>query len=125
MLGRRPNYHPKAQTLGQKFRSGARRLGHKVADGTRAGVKWGVQHAGEIADISGKVQYGAQAVAKGLELAGAGIATTGIGLPLAGAVEAGAGLAEGVGAVAGYVSTGASAVQQAKEHQLIPKSYGG
>ena len=119
MLGHRGSY---VSRLGDKISGGFSRLGHKVSEGTRAGVKWGIKHSGEIADISQKIEYGAEAVAKGAEMALPFTAE----IPLVGEAVAGtAGLAEGVGALAGYVGVGATAVSKAKEKGLIPKSYGG
>ena len=114
--------HRDKQSLGQKISGGFSRLGHKVSDGARAGVKWGVSHSEDIADISGTIAGGAEAVAKGAEMALPFTAE----IPIIGEAVAGTAVAaEGVGALAGYVSVGATAVSKAKKEGLIPKRYGG
>ena len=113
------------KTLGQKISGDFSRLGNKVSREARLGVKWGVQHSGDIADISGKISTGAEVLAPILASAGAGLAATGVGLPLAAGLEGLAGATETVGLGAKYVNIGATSVSKAKESGLIPKSYGG
>ena len=50
--------------LGKKLVSGVSTLGKKVASGVKAGVKFAYDHAGEIADIAGKVDKVAGIVGK-------------------------------------------------------------
>tara|TARA_R100000808_G_C2107389_1_gene122566 strand:+ start:279 stop:626 length:348 start_codon:yes stop_codon:yes gene_type:complete len=106
------------QRLGKKIASGVSTLGKKVASGVKAGVKWGYDHAEQIADIAGKVDKVAGVVGKA---ATAAIPWT-AEIPIVGEIVAGtAGAAKVVGKgaqavqrVAGAVSKGKRAIEEAR-----------
>ena len=104
--------------LGKKLVSGVSTLGKKVASGVKAGVKFAYDHAGEIADIAGKVDKVAGIVGKAATSALPWTAE----IPIVGEIVAGtAGAAKvvqagakGVQKVAGAVHRGKQAVEGAR-----------
>lgn len=104
--------------LGKKVVSGVSTLGKKVASGVKAGVKWGYDHAEQIADIAGKVDKVAGIVGKAATSAIPWTAE----IPIVGEIVAGtAGAAKVVGSaakgvqrVAGAVSRGKTAIEEAR-----------
>lgn len=105
--------------LGKKIASGVSTLGKKVASGVKAGVKWGYDHAEQIADIAGKVDKVAGVVGKAATSAIPWTAE----IPIIGEIVAGtAGAAKVVGSaakgvqrVAGAVSKGKMAIEGARK----------
>lgn len=98
--------------LAHKVSSGASRLGHKVSSGARVAVKSVTDHAGEIANVSGKIAKVAKVISK---VSTAALPFT-AEIPIVGEAVAGtAALSKGVAIVASGVNRVAKGVNRANK----------